>query len=157
MESLLQYVITVTAAAIIAGILAGFMDEKSSSGGLIRLIAGLFLAFAVISPVVQLDWDGITASLSDFSAEGSLAAAEGENIASETYSSIIKSETEAYILDKAAALNVSLKVEVTVDGDPPVPTAVRLSGEVSPYAKQQLQQILCEELDIAKENQQWTG
>lgn len=156
MESLRQYVITVTAAAIIAGILAGFMDEKSSSGGLIRLIAGLFLAFAVISPVVQLDWDGITASLSDFSAEGSLAAAEGENIASETYSSIIKSETEAYILDKAAELSAELEVEVTLD-DGYVPAFVAIRGAVSPYAKLRLQQILEDDLGISKENQIWTG
>lgn len=70
---------------------------------------------------------------------------------------IIKVEAEAYILDKAAAMNVSLEVSVTVEGDPPVPAAAQLSGEVSPYAKQQLEKILWEDLGISKEYLEWTG
>ena len=69
---------------------------------------------------------------------------------------IIKAETEAYILDKASQLNVELSVEVTIDEEN-IPTAVTLSGEVSPYARRQLQEIIESDLGIAKENQRWTG
>lgn len=156
MAALCQYVFSVTAAAIICGIVMS-ITQKSSIQPILKLVCGMFLAFTVVKPVTQIDLAELMEVSLPYSQDAVQAADLGENSSQEAMAAIIKDETEAYILDKAAALNVSLKVEVTVDGDPPVPTAVRLSGEVSPYAKQQLEQILYEDLGISKENQQWTG
>ena len=69
----------------------------------------------------------------------------------------IKAQTEAYILDKAAALEVTLLVEVEMSDEPiPVPCGVRLAGDVSPHAKNKLSGIITEDLGIEKERQQWT-
>ena len=51
MERLGSYVLTVTAAAILAGILSSFLDKNSTSGALVKMAAGLFLLFAVLGPV----------------------------------------------------------------------------------------------------------
>ena len=84
------------------------------------------------------------------------AAAMGENLARDSMADIIKEETEAYILDKAADLHANLHVEVTV-GEDNLPVAVTISGEASPYARRQIQAIIANDLGIAKENQKWIG
>ncbi|MFR3325850.1 MAG: hypothetical protein ACLTR8_15535 [Oscillospiraceae bacterium] len=51
----------------------------------------------------------------------------GENLARDSMADIIKEETEAYILDKAADLHANLRVEVAV-GEDNLPAAVTISG-----------------------------
>ena len=157
MEALRQYVVSVVAAAIICGIVTGFLS-KGNAGQIIKLICGLFLAFTVIRPIAKIDITDLSNFSLSFSKEAAEAVALGENLSRESIAEIIKEETEAYILDKAAALNAAPEVEVTVsDEEPIIPIAARISGERSPYAKQQLQRVLEEELGISKENQLWTG
>lgn len=157
MERLREYVISVTAAAIICGIVTG-LSQKDSTQKMLKLVCGLFLAVTVVRPITRIDLTALTdVSLISFS-EAEEAAAMGENLSRNALAELIKEETEAYILDKAAERNVSLEAEVTVSGDsPPVPVSVTLSGAVSPYARQQLEQLITEDLGIAKENQRWTG
>ena len=156
MDGMRQYIISVTAATILCGIIKG-MSEKTSCGKIMKLVCGLFLGFTVIKPITQIDLTQLTEVSLPFADEAVHAAALGENLSEKAMADIIKQETETYILDKAAAINVSLEVSVTVEGDPPVPVAAQLSGEVSPYAKQQLERILWEDLGISKENLEWTG
>ena len=82
------------------------------------------------------------------------AAAMGENLARDSMADIIKEETEAYILDKAADLHANLRVEVAV-GEDNLPAAVTISGEASPYARRQIQAMIANDLGISKENQKW--
>ena len=84
------------------------------------------------------------------------AAAMGENLARDSMADIIKEETEAYILDKAADLHANLRVEVAV-GEDNLPAAVTISGEASPYARRQIQAMIANDLGISKENQKWIG
>jgi hypothetical protein len=70
---------------------------------------------------------------------------------------IIKHRTAAYILQRAQELHVHLDIEVVLSADDiPVPEKVFLSGTVAPFAKKQLQQIIEQDLGIAKECQIWT-
>ena len=84
------------------------------------------------------------------------AAAMGENLARDSMADIIKEETEAYILDKAADLHAHLRVEVAV-GEDNLPAAVTISGEAAPYARRQIQAMIANDLGISKENQKWIG
>ena len=85
------------------------------------------------------------------------AATAGEQQAKSALRESIKQRTEAYILDKAKTLAAQVAVEVTLSNEAiPVPIAVRISGNISPYARMQLQTILQEELGIPKEAQAWT-
>ena len=80
----------------------------------------------------------------------------GENLARDSMADIIKEETEAYILDKAADLHANLRVEVAV-GEDNLPAAFTISGEASPYARRQIQAMIANDLGISKENQKWIG
>ena len=155
MEALRQYVISVVAAAMLCGIVVRLFPNGSGKQ-VGKLICGLFLVYTVLSPISRVDFS----KLPDFSLrymdDAEDAAAMGENLARDSMADIIKEETEAYILDKAADLHANLHVEVTV-GEDSLPTAVTLSGEASPYARRQIQAIIANDLGIAKENQKWIG
>lgn len=155
MDGLRQYVISVVAAALICGILSGFFNHGAAKE-LVRLICGLFLAFTVLRPVSGIDFTALTEYSLSFSGAAEDAANMGEDMAQEAMADIIKAETAAYILDKAAELNASITVDVTVNDDN-VPVEATISGEISPYARQRLENNLLSELGIAKENQLWTG
>lgn len=156
MENIKTYLLGVVAAAVICGIVTRLMGEKGTQGAMAKLIAGLFLAFTVIRPVANISLDGLSDFTAVYSDAGEQAAAAGEILTKDALTTIIKAQTEAYILDKAAALQVDLEVEVTLsDEDIPTPAAVRLSGKVSPYAKARLQSIITEDLGIGKERQTW--
>ena len=157
METVAKYILSVTAAAIIVGIVSSFADPKSGSGAIIKLMGGLFLTVVAIQPVVNFDFDALTAFSVNPIAEGESAAAEGQELAREAMGDIIKSETEAYILDKARTYRAELEAEVELSDDAvPVPVGVVVRGSISPYAKAQLQDLIEEELNIPKEDQIWT-
>lgn len=158
MTGIRQYLISITAAAVFCGIVTSFLDKKSVPAALVKLLAGLFLSFTVISPWVKLQFYDITDYAVDITSDAAIAVEAGEIAAQEALVSRIKSETEAYILDKAASWGAELTVEVTIaDSDPPIPSAVRLTGAVSPYVKAMLSQMLETDIGIPKEAQIWTG
>lgn len=158
MENLGKYILSVTAASIIVAIVSGFADPKSGTGGMLRLIGGLFLTFTVIQPVIHLDFGALTAFADTISIDGETVAAQGGMIAGNSLRGIIKSQTEAYILDKAGSYRTELAVEVTLSQDDiPTPESVCLRGSVSPYAKSKLQQMIEDDLGIPKEDQLWIG
>lgn len=153
-----QYIVSVAASAIFGGILTGMLPGKGTAPVLLRLICGIFLAFIAICPLTQIELEDLPVISSDYLEEAEAVSADGEILAAEVLTDIIKERTEAYILDKARSLNAELTVEVTLSGDAiPVPLSVRLIGSISPYGKSRLQAILEDELGISKENQIWTG
>lgn len=154
MEQLGRYILSVITAAMLLGILKSFLKEKNGPAAVVGMMGGLFLTFTILSPASKFDFSGIDLFFESFSMDGQAAAAYGEKLAQEELEGIIKSQVEAYILDKAKPYRAELSVEVTLD-EATVPTAVRLQGDISPYGKMQLQQMLEADLGIAKENQQW--
>lgn len=158
MEEFSGYILSVVAAAIIVGIPGDLISKNGSMGKIYRLIGGLFLSFTIISPMVNLDFSNINDFFEDFALEAEYHAAAGESEADKSYRAIIKSRAEAYILDKAELYQASIRADVTLsDEESAVPVSVQLIGNVSPYAKIQLSEIIEAELGIAKENQKWIG
>lgn len=156
MDSIRAYLLSVIAAALICGIINRLLDGKGANGTVTKLITGLFMAFTLISPVLDLRFDAVTDFTAAYTRDADAAVAAGESMTKEALHGIIKSRTEAYILDKAAALNAALTVEVTLsDDDIPTPVAARLTGSIAPYAKTRLQSILEDDLGIDKEHQTW--
>ncbi len=151
-----QYLLGVVTAAMISGIVMKLLGNKGTLGAMGKLVAGLFLTFTVVSPLKNIRLNDLSAFSLPFLEAGQCATEEGKN---QTHSAIamrIKQGCEAYILDKAQALDVELQAEVTVSGDEiPVPTAVRLKGDVSPSARTTLADMIARELDIPKEEQTW--
>lgn len=158
MGEIRQYLISVTAAAILCGIIQSIVGKKGMLAAIVKLLAGLFLSLSVISPFAKLRLADITDYTTFLSDDASEAVQAGKMAAQDALAARIKSETEAYILDKAKAWGIELAVDVIIsDSDPPVPCAVTLSGGVSPYAKVRLSQMLEDELGIPKEEQAWIG
>lgn len=156
MEAIRHYLLSVTAAAIICGIITGFTSKKGMTGKVLGLLTGLFLTCCVIAPI--LDFDGIDFSIlgSSFADDAEAAAMQGESLAEETRRQIIIENTRSYILDKANTMELDIEVEVTLDSTTSVPVGVSIDGDVSPYAKNVLSGYMENTLGITKENQIWT-
>lgn len=155
MRELGQYVVSLTAAALVSGMVLTLIREGPVRT-LARLVCGVFLTITAISPLTRMEFSDLTAVEEDYLAEGRSAAALGENLALDSRSQLIKEGLEAYILDKATALDAEISAEVRLDGEGN-PVSVIISGEVSSHIRRRLETVLTEELGISKENQQWTG
>jgi len=123
-----------------------------------KLLCGIFLTVSFLNPLAELSLSGwLSGWTFTESHHGEAAAAMGQDFSQDLLALRIKQETEEYILDKAAALNEELCVEVTLsDSDIPVPIAVTLSGTIPPDSQKRLEQIILDDLNISKENQLWT-
>lgn len=156
MDFIRQYILGILAAAVICGIINSFFKSKGSYGTIIKLLTGLFMTITLISPVIKLELSDMVSYLEGLSLEADGAVEYGRQVAGESAAAIIKSQTEAYILDKAAFWELNLKVEVTLsESDPPVPESVVLKGSASPYVKSQLSKYIADDLGISEEQQKW--
>lgn len=151
-----QYLLSVVSAAIISGMVTKLLGSKGTQGAIGKLVAGLFLAFTIISPLRTVRIGELTGFAAPYSAAAQYAVEEGKNQTAEALRTGIKQACEAYIFDKAQSWNAELEVEVTVSREEvPAPTGIRLSGHVSPGAKAKLTAIITEDLGIPKEAQKW--
>lgn len=157
MEDLRQYLIGVIAAALLCGLVSTLIEPKSTVGVAIRLASGLLMLLAVLRPWVNLQPDGLFRWADSFAADGSGYVAEGEMLAKDFYQDSIKRQLEAYILDEAKAFNCNLTVEILLSDEvPATPQQIRLSGDISPYARQALTTSLTEKLGLSREDLIWT-
>lgn len=156
MEAVREYLVSVTAAAIFCGVLTKLPWGKGTVAGLVKMAAGIFMALAVVAPWTQLrldDFSNFTAGVESAAEE---AAASGEISARNAMSQIIQTQTAAYILDKAESLGAELTVEVALDsGDIPAPCSVKITGNISPYAKAVLSEYIRDQLGIDRGEQTW--
>lgn len=157
MESIKEYLLSITAAAIICSIIVGLIEKKGANSTIIRMLCGLFLAVTVVSPWVNIQLNDLSGYWEGLGLAAENAIDEGVVMANKATADIIKTKSEAYILDKASLWELSIEVEVTVsDSDPPSPYQVRIRGTVSPYAKTRLQEVIAKDLGIPEDRQIWT-
>lgn len=156
MDQIRQYIISVVAAAIFCGLVTTLLGKQGSIAAMGKLLAGVFLTMTVVSPWFKLELGNWEQYLDALSSDGTTVAESGKTMAAEETAAIIKARVESYILDKATEMEVDLTVEVTLsDDDPPMPQSVRLNGNVSPYAKARLSDIIAKDLGIPAEEQLW--
>ena len=156
MKALSAYILSVTAAAILLGILQSLTDKKTSISALIRLIGGVFLAFTVIAPITDIEFDLLFDIPLSFTQDGTSITIQGYNESQQQLRNSIKQQCEAYILDKTMSYQTSLEIDVVLnDADLPVPVSAQLRGDISPYAKKALQSMLANDIGISEENQIW--
>lgn len=156
MDGLKSYLLSVVCAAMICAVVYILAEKKSAHCALIRMISGLYMALTLISPIVNIKLTDYADYFSGFRADAQTAVTSGETAALNELRSIIKSQAEAYILDKAVSLDTVLNVEVKLNNEnPPIPCSVILTGSVSPYSKDVLSRFISNDLGIAKEDQIW--
>jgi stage III sporulation protein AF len=125
--------------------------------GIGKLITGVFLLLTLLYPMANLSITSLSGLADEFQYDAQQAVATGEANSKQKITAIIKERTAAYILQKADALGLELTVDVGVSSDEiPVPHTVTIRGTAAPYARQQLQDMICRDLGISKENQLWT-
>lgn len=156
MEDVRQYLLSVIAAAIISSLVITIVGKKGTHAAVVKLMIGLLLTITVVSPWTKLQIGDLSSYLQEIKLDGDTVTSEALAIIAEEKASIIKEEIEAYILDKAASMELDVTVDVELTGgDPPTPYAVTITGTASPYAKQRLQYIISDELGVPKEQQLW--
>ena len=155
MGILRSYLRSITGASLICAI-AMKIPIKGASASILRMICGIFMALTLLSPISAIKINKIDPVVDVIWSEAENAASEGENIAQDAMAQLIKNRCEAYILDKAADLGVSLDVRVSLTSQQlPVPQRVVLTGAVSPYQKSVITEYLKEQLGIDGEEIQW--
>lgn len=152
MEAIKDYLLSVTAAALICGIVSS-LAGKNSASKLFKLLSGLFLAVTVIKPVVDMKVNDIFEFTDSLAVDSDFAVLQGEKMAEEEMKRIIKDKCEAYILDKAKALGAEITVVVTLDEL--VPAQVAIEGDISPFIRSHLATTIAKEMNIPPEEQIW--
>ena len=157
MQAVGAYIVSVTAAAVISAIVLRLLEGKGPAAAYAKILAALFVAFTVISPLSKVRLSDLTSVIPDVSLHAKEAVAYGQMQTENALRQSISKRLEAYILEKAAQLGVTITVEVELSDDPiPQPIRVRLHGNVAPYTKLKLQNMIRDDLGISKENQIWT-
>ena len=126
-------------------------------GKTLRLVCALLLMAVLLSPLGRLDFGAYAEELSRQRLTGADLSARGENAANTLLGSIIREQTEAYILDKAAELDIRiLRAEVSLAWGEEVPYP--WSAELwpgGPGDTGRLEDVLEGELGIPRKRQVW--
>lgn len=156
MEAIREYLLSVTMAAIVCAIAKRLLDRKGTPAAMGKLLTGLFMTVTVLAPLAGVSLGPIGDMTADFRQHAQRAVEEGEKYAADALRQGITERTQAYILDKAEDIGANICVEVILSEDLyPVPSQVKISGDISPIARNKLKGIL-KELGISEENQIWT-
>lgn len=116
------------------------------------------MMIVIIQPIGNLNLSYIAAFSESFDTSAKAASSDGAEMAENVRRAIIKSEAEAYVLDKAGSYGLSLEVQVNLsDESMAAPESVFLIGDASPYARTRLQNDISDGLGIPKERQTWIG
>ena len=157
MGDIRQYLLTIITAAIICAVVNTIMENKGTITAITKMLTGLFLTVAVVSPLVSVQLSDFSGYVRGLDAAANEAVSRGEEMAQNATAAIIIEKTEAYILDKAASLELNIEVEVRLSSTNPLtPETVYLKGSISPYAKECLRQYISNDLGIPGENLIWT-
>lgn len=156
MDWVKEYILNIVAVGMITAICITLVQKNTSAGMIIKMLGGIFLVITLISPLVKIRFDDLSSLWEQVSAEGNVLAKEGSNSTQEALSTVIKEDLEAYILDKADELGLTLRITVQMDQHNAVmPQTVKLQGAASPYQKRLLSAFMEEELGITEAQQEW--
>lgn len=157
MQTIIRYLLGITAAAILCAIVRNLVGSKGTAGAMTKFLTGLFLAITLITP--WKDWQDISfgdALVLPFS-KGEAVAEEGVQMSRTALAEQVAQQTSKYISERAAYLELSVAVTVSVtEEDIPRPCAVFVQGDASPYAKRMLSQYITQDLGISEEKLIWT-
>ena len=156
MENIKEYLLSITAAAIICSVVNSLPIGNGPTKRILKVITGLFMSVTLISPIMQFDFTAIPDYFTDVSLTAEQLTAEGQEYSTDAMSHIIKQKMESYILDEANRVGADMDVEVKVtESYPPEPYQVIVRGSISPYNKKSLMEYIAKNLGIPQESQIW--
>ncbi len=151
-----NYIISIIIAGIVCSILDLLLDKKTATGKIAKILTGILMSVTILTPFTNISFKYITNYFDSLSFNADNYVEQGKTSAQISISEIIKSQTEAYILDKAKSMGLDVSVEVELDDNNSVPCGVTIVGEISPYAKGLMMSYIEESIGITRENQRWT-
>lgn len=151
-----QYLISITAAAVITLLIQKLLDGKGTVSNIAKMLCGIFLLLSILSPIADIKFSNLDDISFIYFQDGSEAVSKGATMANEQLRDSISKRVCAYILDKAEDYDARLSVNVVLSEDQiPVPISVEICGNISPYGKRQLQMMIEKDLGISQEDQIW--
>lgn len=151
-----EYTLSVIAAGIISAIACCIINGKTTSGKMLRMLTGVLMAVTIITPITRISFRNVKSYWDDITLDADRLVTDGQEAAYIERNAIIKSQSEAYILDKATRMGLEIAVEVELDdNNDSVPSQITVSGKLSPYAKGVLSEYITDYLGIPKECQKW--
>lgn len=155
MEGIREYILSVVCAAIVCAVLTALSGEKGSAAFIRKLVCGVFLCLTVISPVGKVRLEDLLEPITGIRQDALAVSSMGQTLYQESLAQVIREQTEAYILDKAQGLGLTLSVSVQPD-ESGRPYRASLVGNAGADDRKTLSDILEKELGIPKERQQWS-
>lgn len=152
MQGIGSYVLQLCAGAFLIGILHLISGDNSQIKG----ICSLFLIFLALSPVRKIELDFVWELTDEIEQEAESITQQAQEETLRQIRTGIISRTQAYILDEAESLGADIQVvSLSLEDDGFIPVRVELQGDISPYDRMLLSDLLEEDLGIGKEGQIW--
>ena len=157
MASVQAYLLSVTAASVFCALIRRMQMGKGTGQKICVMLTGIFMVLTVLGPMTDISFSDLGDFSVGISQQVQDAVADGEAAAGKALSARISDSLVAYIQNKASAMDAHLEVRVELtDAAIPMPSKVYIRGNVSPYTKRKLQNMIRDDLGVDKENQVWT-
>ena len=156
MNTIKTYLLSVIASALLGSFLSNLLPQGKCKQ--ILCFAGtLVMILTVISPLMKLDSTKMARSIASLRIQTEQWRTGVEVQTRELQGKIIKEESEAYVLDKAEAMGVSISPEITLreDGAFPYPYEIVMEGTWSEEDRRVLSTLIAEDLGIPIQRQEW--
>lgn len=151
------WLLTVIAASLICA-LADALMPQGAVRRVGRLVCGLVMLAAILSPLTELDISGGQRWLEDYLASLENREAELTETVNGQMKVIIEQKYAAYIVDKAAQLGVACSVQVECELTEEglyLPARARVSGALTEGERAQITQIIREDLGVPESEQMY--
>ena len=156
MGDLSGYLYGIICVAVICAVITTIAPKSKATGKVVQMLTGLILLFSILKPIKNIELGRIGDFTDDLSMESQRIIAAGVESSVQTLRGVIKQKCESYVMEKAKQLGADISVEIEIaEGNNPIPTAVKVTGTVSPYVKERLSGILVSDLNIPREQQKW--
>ena len=155
MQQLGQYILSLTATAILCSVVMS-MFRDGTVRGVLRIVCAMILTITALVPLTDYKIPDFLELSGGYLSDGKDIASMGEDLARVEKRKRIQHQLEAYILDKASGIGANIRPEVTVDANG-VPIEIRLLGQCSDRIRQELTDMITNDLGIPREDQKWAG
>lgn len=155
-ELIRNWILGLTGAAAVCAV-ATLLTPRGAVKGVTRMVCGVVMAAALLSPLIAFDFPAYSLHLSEYRARGAALAGRAEEISGALSRRSIEAELEAYILDKAQTLGAAAgAAKVTVEWSTEgywYPVAAEIDGGYHAA----LSDLIEGELGVPREAQTWNG
>ncbi len=156
-EAVRQYLLSVVAMAMLAGVLLALVPKGAIHRSL-SFLCGLAMILVAMGPLARVDVDALAQAMSRAKMQAEEAAWGVTIDNTQWVADIIKQDAEAYIWDRAEELDIrpkAVEVTVAVGGTYPYPYSADITAVAAPTQQKQLERVLEAELAIPAERQEW--